>query len=250
MLRCRVSAREVLLERAPVDQVGAAAGTQDDAGDRGLALAGGAVAGAGGEVDGGRGDRLGEDLLVGFLGLLGVLHDGVLGLHDRVRVDVLLGLPRPSGSTPSGTMSTSRWAPGHDRFLARGGRLLPLLVLGLAAARGGGAPPAAGGGVLGLLVGLQGRVLGGAGDLAGVLARDRVGLVDLGGGGLGGGLAGCASAAASRRLRLGGRDVDGGLLGLLVCLQRRVLGGAGDLAGVLGGDRVPVGLLGLVAVVL
>ena len=41
-----------------------------------------------------------------------------------------------------------------------------------------------------------------------------------------------------RRIRLRGRAAAGGVLGLLVCLERGVLGGAGDLAGVLARDGV------------
>ena len=69
MLRCSVSAREVLLERAPVDEVGAAAGSQRHARDRRLALARRAVARAGGEVDRGRGDRRGKLVLLVLLDL-------------------------------------------------------------------------------------------------------------------------------------------------------------------------------------
>ena len=88
--------------------------------------------------------------------LLGVLHDGVLGLLDRVRVDVLLGLAAERVDALGDDVDLQVGA-GHGGFLARRGRLLPLLVLGLGC----------GGSVLGLLVCLQGRVLGGAGDLAG-----------------------------------------------------------------------------------
>src|SRR3954462_13760422 len=56
-------AREEDVERAAVDRVRARAGKQDDAGDRGLALARRAVARAGGEVDRDRGDRLVGDVV-------------------------------------------------------------------------------------------------------------------------------------------------------------------------------------------
>src|SRR3954471_19264440 len=47
----QAQAREEVLQRTPVDEVRAAAGLQDHAGDRGLALAGRAVAGVGGQVE-------------------------------------------------------------------------------------------------------------------------------------------------------------------------------------------------------
>src|SRR5918997_1737960 len=59
-------AREVLLERAAVDDVGARARLEDHARDGGLALARGAVARAGGEVDLDR-DRLAGDVV--FVGV-------------------------------------------------------------------------------------------------------------------------------------------------------------------------------------
>src|SRR5918998_4738381 len=57
--------REEDVERAPVDLVGAGARLEQHAGDGRLALAGGRVAGAGGEVDRGIGDRRGQVLLGG-----------------------------------------------------------------------------------------------------------------------------------------------------------------------------------------
>src|SRR5438105_6674922 len=71
-------AREVILQRAAVDHVGPAAGTQDHARDRGLALAGGLVAGVRREVQRRAGRRrLPRLLALGRLGLRG------LGLGDR-----------------------------------------------------------------------------------------------------------------------------------------------------------------------
>src|SRR3979411_2571704 len=61
-------AGEVLLQGAAIDEIGAGAGTQRDAGDRRLALAGRAVAGPRGQVDRGTRDRLDDRLLAILLG--------------------------------------------------------------------------------------------------------------------------------------------------------------------------------------
>jgi hypothetical protein len=78
-------AREVLVEVAPVDAEGALPRLQDHASDRALALAGGAVASVGGQVERRVGDRLG---LAG--GLLGALLGGLV--LDEVGVRVLAEL--------------------------------------------------------------------------------------------------------------------------------------------------------------
>ena len=98
-------AREVGVQRPAVDRVLPLAGLQDHARDGGLALAGGGVARAGGEVDRGGGSGLGCGRFVARV---------------RRRWGVLVGTATrlcraglgPSGSDPSGTMSTSRSAPG------------------------------------------------------------------------------------------------------------------------------------------
>src|SRR6185436_17037438 len=79
-------AREEHVELAAVDRVRAGARDQDDAGDRGLALARRAVARAGGQVDRDRGDRLVGDLL----GVAGRRLLGVLALAAQQRVGALL----------------------------------------------------------------------------------------------------------------------------------------------------------------
>ena len=125
MLRCSVSPREVLLERAPVDEVAARARSQRHARDRRLALARRAVARARGEVDRGRGDRLGEHLLL-ILSSACACSTSRHRVLDRVRV-LVRSRRGQSGSTPSGTMSTSRWAPGTDGFARGAGSLPPRL---------------------------------------------------------------------------------------------------------------------------
>ena len=100
MLRCSVGRGKKTVERAAVDRVRAGAGLEDHARDGGLALAGGAVARAGGEVDGGVGDRLGEVLVV-----VGLVAGAVL-------VVLRVGSSPRRASSPSRTMSTSRSAPG------------------------------------------------------------------------------------------------------------------------------------------
>src|SRR3954471_11105943 len=90
---------------AAVDLVGAVAGLEDHAGDSALALAGGRVAGVGGQVQGLAGDGLrlagllGPILLGHSDGLLGGLGAGVLGalgllallLEHEVRLQVEAG---------------------------------------------------------------------------------------------------------------------------------------------------------------
>ena len=129
MLRCRVVAREVLLERAPVDQVGAGARPQRHARDRRLALARRAVARAGGEIDRGGRDRLARApprlLLLAWLGAssstsvrvdrVGVLvapRRGPAGRRPRGRC-------RPRGARP-GTAGFSRGAGSSSSSSSRG----------------------------------------------------------------------------------------------------------------------------------
>src|SRR3954454_3985487 len=78
-LRLQTGPREVDLELLAVDRVDAAAGLQHDARDRGLALAGGLVAGIGGQLE--RGARGRDGLTVDGLAvgrLLAILGHGVL----------------------------------------------------------------------------------------------------------------------------------------------------------------------------
>src|SRR3954465_2136045 len=92
-LALQALAREVEVELAAVDRIGAVAGLEDHAGDGGLALAGRAVARAGREVDRRVGDRLGQDL-VGLLGAelvlvaLLVRAQRLLALADDVRLEL------------------------------------------------------------------------------------------------------------------------------------------------------------------
>src|SRR5205807_2731893 len=85
------------VQRLAVDRVGAVARLERDTRDGGLALAGGAVPGGRGEVDGGLGDRLVGDLLgvlAGGLLALGPLALGeerVLALADDVDLEVGAG---------------------------------------------------------------------------------------------------------------------------------------------------------------
>src|SRR5688500_15523063 len=77
--------REVGVQLAAVDRVRAAAGSQDDARDGGLALAGGAVARVGAEVDGRLGDRpVLDGGVVGAVGPPGLAVLAVLALGERV----------------------------------------------------------------------------------------------------------------------------------------------------------------------
>ena len=123
MLRCSVDAREVLLERAPVDEIGARAGTQRHARDRRLALAGRAVARAGGEVDRGGGDRLGErpppSSCARGLGGLGLVLDGVGVLVASLRRGRAGRRPRgrcpPRGARPARPVSRAARAPLRPR---------------------------------------------------------------------------------------------------------------------------------------
>ena len=120
MLRCSVVRGKCSSSAAAVDQVAAGARTQRDPCDRRLALAGGAVAGARGEIDRRCRDRLGDRLLLlalaDVLRLLGLLLD---------RVEVLVGLLgrcsagrrppgrcRPRGALPERTVSP---APAQRR---------------------------------------------------------------------------------------------------------------------------------------
>src|SRR3954447_4918291 len=116
-------AREELVERLAVDRVGAGARLEDHASDRGLALARGAVARAGGKVDGRGGDRrVLDEILVDRLarallvvGVLVVLRAALLGtLEDQVDLQV---------------------GPGDRRLDARG--LLDELVLDVLDVGGG-----------------------------------------------------------------------------------------------------------------
>src|SRR6201999_1069510 len=77
-------AREERLERLAVDDVLAGAGLERDARDGRLALARGAVAGAGGEVDRRVGDRLRQLVVVVVGGLVVVLLDVVLAVARTV----------------------------------------------------------------------------------------------------------------------------------------------------------------------
>ena len=79
-------AREVLLERAPVDHVGAGAGLEDHARDGGLALAGRRVARAGGEVD----RRVGDRLRLGLVGVVALLAGLLVALLAPARLAVVL----------------------------------------------------------------------------------------------------------------------------------------------------------------
>jgi hypothetical protein len=148
---------EVLLERAPVDEIGARARTEGDAGDRRLALAGRAVARARRQVDGSGRDRLGERvvllLLTVALGLIGLLLDGV-------GVLVLLGAPERVRAL--GNDVDLKVCSGDGRLLAR--CLLLLVLLG-----GGGRRLSRGGGLLGLRG--CGCGLGGGRRLGGLLGR-------------------------------------------------------------------------------
>src|SRR5207247_4599520 len=85
-------AREEGVERLAVDGVLAGAGLERDSRDSGLALAGGAVARAGGEVDRRVGDRLGQ-LLLGLRGALGGLLVVLVLAVARAGTQRLLALP-------------------------------------------------------------------------------------------------------------------------------------------------------------
>src|ERR1019366_4695600 len=129
--------REVLLERAAVDQIGAGARSQRHTCDRRLALTRGAIARARGQVDRSRCDRLCKRLVLGVrTGLLGRLAVLVQS------VGILVGL----------LATTQRvGALGHDvdlqvgtrdsRFLARR-RLLFVLLHGLLLGNAWPSPPA------------------------------------------------------------------------------------------------------------
>src|SRR5947209_3771294 len=84
---------EVLVQRTAVDRVGALARPQDDAGDRGLALSRRPITGAGGKVDGRRGDGGGGLFLFLDRRRLGLLdrRGRVLGLFGRRLGRSLLG---------------------------------------------------------------------------------------------------------------------------------------------------------------
>src|SRR4051794_15541726 len=197
-------AREVGVERLAVDRVCPVARLEDHAGDRALALAGGGVGGAGGEVDRRLGDRL-VGLLLGGQGGLGLLAllvgqvgQRVLALADDVDLEVGAGDLGPH---------------------ARSGRLIVLLA--------GGSGLRAGSGLGCLALGLDAGLGSGSRDLVGdglLGGRLRLGLggrlsLSLGRGGL-----------LSLSHRLGGRggvvlDRRGGDLGRLVGLGlRRLLG--------------------------
>ena len=221
MLRCSVARGKYCSSVRPLIDVGAGAGLEGHAGDGGLALAGGAVARAGGEVD----------------------LDG-----DRLAVSTSSppSPPSPSSSSssysdsprraasPSRTMSTSRSTPGIAG-LSRGGGLLVVLVVGLV------------GGLLG--GGGRSRLRGGS-SAAGLLDRAprraaprrrespqrrgsprRPGLLGgrglLGGGGLlgGRGLLGVSSSGVA--VLVGHQDLD--LQGLRLLRGVRMLGAGVDL---------------------
>ena len=114
IVRCSAGRGKKTSSVRPLISVGAGAGLEDHARDGGLALAGRGVARAGGQVDRGVGDRLGELLLGGVAvgvavlvlvlaaqGLLALAHDvdlevhaGDLRLDARGLLDVILVLPR------------------------------------------------------------------------------------------------------------------------------------------------------------
>src|SRR4051794_36805153 len=144
-------AREVGVERLAVDRVRPVARLEDHAGDRALALAGGGVGGACGEVDRRLGDRL-VGLLLGGEGGLGLLAllvgqvgQRVLALADDVDLEVGAGDLGPD---------------------ARSGRLLVLLVLD-AGGSGLGSRLGPGSGLGGLALGLDAGLGSGSRDLVG-----------------------------------------------------------------------------------
>src|ERR1700736_3292697 len=101
-----------------VDQVAAGPGSERHPRDRGLALARGAVARAGGEIDRGGRDRLGERLLLALLLLALCSPPGLLVL-DRVRVDV--GLATAEWIDPLGDDVHLEVRSRDRRFHARRG---------------------------------------------------------------------------------------------------------------------------------
>ncbi len=155
MLRCSVMRGKCSSRVLPVDQVAAGARPQRDPGDRRLALAGGAVAGARGQVDRGRRDGLGDRLV-----LLSVLAGRCLlaVVVDRVGIDVLLAAAeRVDALGHDVDLEVRAW----HRGLLAGRRLLLGLGLGIGRL---------------LLQGLEGRVLGCPGDLLGLGGGNRVAL--------------------------------------------------------------------------
>ena len=127
-------AREELVERPAVDGVGTGARPEDDARDGRLALAGRAVARAGGEVDGDRGDRLVVGDVVGVVAVGSPSSSSSYGLSPR--------------SEPSMTRSTSRSAPGISGFWRGAGSSSSSSVVGCGG-RLGGSGLLSGGGRLG-----------------------------------------------------------------------------------------------------
>ena len=152
MLRCSVGRGKNSSSGLPLIDVRARAGLEDHAGDGGLALAGRAVARAGGEVDRRRRDRL-RRRRPRRRRSVGSLVVAVLAVARTAR----------RRRSPSRTMSTSRSAPGIAG-LTRGvsSTYSSLVGLGL-----GGRPPSAGASAAGSVSGL----LGGASRRAGASAR-------------------------------------------------------------------------------
>src|SRR5579884_1096248 len=229
---------EELLERLAVDRVGAGARLEDHAGDRGLALAGGGVAGSRGEVDGRVSDRhLGVIglLLLARRGRLGVRFGGGLGLG----VEEVLALGDDVGNEVGA---------GDLGLRARGGLLFELFLRTGGHGLGGGGLLGRGGGLLGRGGGLLGRgggLLGRGGGLlgrgGGLLGRGLVGrgLVGRGGRLVGarlGGHAGSFDAVGSVGARLGGHAGRlGGLAAALGLVARLVV------LGLLGHCEISIG---------
>ena len=154
MLRCSVGRGKNVVERLAVDRVRAGAGLEDHAGDGRLALAGRAVARAGGEVDRRAGDRL-LRLLLGSsrLGAAAARPSSarrprgerVAALGDDVGLEVGAGDRRlDARRAPRLVVARRRPRPRRRRRLGRQPRQRALR-LGLS------------GGLLGLRDGLRGR---------------------------------------------------------------------------------------------